>query len=314
MKFNCLKRTLLGLLLILAILCGQSHLSYAASDGGRTAADFLLIGIGARPAGMGGAYTAVADGALAAYWNPAGLTSVEEGEVVLSHFSWFQDITLEHGTVAYNVNDKTIVALSATYLDYGRIEAYDASGAYAGELSAYDLSTALSVGYQARDDLSVGLTGKIINQKLDDISGTSYAIDLGATYMRGDFTVAAVLANFGKNMMFESVEENLPLCVRFGVAARLWKQTILASMDMEKEIYGGTVIRQGFEFNRDGQYFVRTGYTYYPSQDYRNFGTGVTLGAGVRLNQLEFDYALSLAEQYSSENLHRFSLVFKFSK
>jgi hypothetical protein len=295
MKLNCLKKTLLGLLLILAILCGQSHLSYAASDGGRTAADFLLIGIGARPAGMGGAYTAVADGALAAYWNPAGLTSVEEGEVVLSHFSWFQDITLEHGTVAYNVNDKTIVALSATYLDYGRIEA-------------------LSVGYQARDDLAVGLTGKIINQKLDDISGTSYAIDLGATYMRGDFTVAAVLANFGKNMMFESVEENLPLCVRFGAAARLWKQAILASVDMEKEIYGGTVIRQGFEFNRDGQYFVRTGYTYYPSQDYRNFGTGVTLGAGVRLNQLEFDYALSLAEQYSSENLHRFSLVFKFSK
>jgi hypothetical protein len=314
MKRTCLKGILLGLLFILAVVAGQPHLSYAAADGGRTAADFLLIGIGARPAGMGGAYTAVAEGALAAYWNPAGLTNVEEGEVVLGHYSWIQDITLEHGTVAYNVNDRAKAALSVTYLDYGRIEAYDALGAYAGELSAYDLAMALSVGYQARDDLAVGLTGKIINQKLDDISGTSYAIDLGATYMRGDFTLAAVLANFGKNMMFESVEENLPLSLRLGAATRLWKQAILASVDMEKEIYGGTVIRHGLEFNRDGQYFVRTGLNYYPGQDYRSLGTGLTLGAGVRLNQLEFDYALSLTEQYSSENLHRFSLVFKFSK
>ena len=314
MKIDCIKKTLLGLFLILAILCGQSHQSYAASDGGRTAADFLLIGLGARPAGMGGAYSAVADGALAAYWNPAGLTSVEEGEVALGHYAWLQDITLEHGVVAYNVNEKATTALSVTYLSYGRIEAYDALGAYVGELSAYDLALALSVGYQARDDLSVGLTGKIINQKLDDVSGTSYALDLGATYSRGEFSVAGVLANFGKNMMFENIEENLPLSFRFGGAARLWSRAILASMDLEKEIYGGTVLRQGLEFNHEGQYFVRTGYNYYPGQDHRSFGNGITFGAGLRMNQLEFDYAVSLGEQYSSESLHRFSLVFKFSK
>jgi hypothetical protein len=34
---------------------------------------FMRIGVGARPVGMGGAYTAVADDANALFWNPAGL-------------------------------------------------------------------------------------------------------------------------------------------------------------------------------------------------------------------------------------------------
>jgi hypothetical protein len=38
--------------------------------------------IGPRPLGMGGAFVAVADGASAAYWNPAGLVQVESFEVL----------------------------------------------------------------------------------------------------------------------------------------------------------------------------------------------------------------------------------------
>jgi len=68
--------------------------SVAASNAGRTAVDFLLIGVGARAAGMGGVYTAVSKDTPASYWNPAGLSGGEGGEVVLGHFSWFQDITL----------------------------------------------------------------------------------------------------------------------------------------------------------------------------------------------------------------------------
>jgi len=40
-------------------------------------ADYLNIGVGGRALGMGGAFTAVADDATAAYWNPAGLCKLE---------------------------------------------------------------------------------------------------------------------------------------------------------------------------------------------------------------------------------------------
>ena len=40
-----------------------------------------VIGVGARAMGMSGAFTAVADDASAAYWNPAGLAQLESLEI-----------------------------------------------------------------------------------------------------------------------------------------------------------------------------------------------------------------------------------------
>jgi len=96
LRHRTLRRIILGWVLLIIVVALIGKVSVAASNAGRTAADFLLIGVGARAAGMGGAYTVVSEGALASYWNPAGLSDVEGGEVVLGHFSWFQDITMEH--------------------------------------------------------------------------------------------------------------------------------------------------------------------------------------------------------------------------
>ena len=43
---------------------------------GTYSAQFLKIGVSARAAGMGSAYTAVANDATAIYWNPAGMAAV----------------------------------------------------------------------------------------------------------------------------------------------------------------------------------------------------------------------------------------------
>ena len=92
----------------------------------------------------------------------------------------------------------------------------------------------------------------------------------------------------------------------------LLSDRVRSSLDLEKEFYGGTVIRQGVEYNRSQQYFVRAGYNFYPNEGDRPFSTGLTFGAGVRLNQIELDYAFTLKERYASDDLHRFSLVFTF--
>ncbi len=46
------------------------------------AGDYLRQGAGARPLGMGGAFTAVADDASAEYWNPAGLAFLDEYQLI----------------------------------------------------------------------------------------------------------------------------------------------------------------------------------------------------------------------------------------
>ncbi|MBD3334332.1 MAG: PorV/PorQ family protein [Candidatus Eisenbacteria bacterium] len=49
------------------------------------AAEFLKIGAGARPLGMGAGFAALADDASAAYWNPAGLVFMDRSELLFMH-------------------------------------------------------------------------------------------------------------------------------------------------------------------------------------------------------------------------------------
>lgn len=309
-----INRILIGwvFLLILFVLLGK--VSVAAPDGGRTAADFLQIGVGARAAGMGGAFTAVSEGADAAYWNPAGLQSVESGEVILGHFSWFQDMTVEQGAVAQRIGERTSLAASIGFLNYGTIDGRALDGTATGDISAYDWYGSLSLGFQATSALAVGLTGKFINQKLDDLSGSTFAADIGARYEADRFVVAAVASNLGPDMDFEGVSSHLPSAARLAVAVRPFGPSFLTALEYEDRFYGNAVIRHGFEYGYQDQYFLRTGYNFYPSQDDRSLGTGWNFGAGVQFDRLAVDYAFTVGEKFASEDLHRFSVVFTFGQ
>lgn len=98
-----------GWLLLVAALALLGDISVAATGTGSTAANFLNIGPGARAAGMGGAFTAVSEGALATYWNPAGLSTAEGGEIALGHFSWYGSSSLQNASAAFKLDDKTSI-------------------------------------------------------------------------------------------------------------------------------------------------------------------------------------------------------------
>ena len=63
---------------------------------GTTGLNFLKIGVGGRPAGMGEAFVAVADDASALYWNPAGLARLTSPEAIAMHNEWFQGMRYEY--------------------------------------------------------------------------------------------------------------------------------------------------------------------------------------------------------------------------
>ncbi len=314
MHIKMIKRILTVWVLLMVLVAVFGKVSIAASDAGQTSADFLLIGVGAGAAGMGGAYSAVAQGANSAYWNPAALTSTERPEFSLSHFAWYQDINLEHGAFAFPVSEKLSLGASITFLDYGTIDGYDATGASIGEVSSYDWQGGISAGYRLNDDWSVGVTAKFVNQKLADVSASTLAGDLGVRYEASKFTVAAVLANYGSSVKFDQYNEKLPSVARVAVSAAPFGERFMTAVDVEKKIYGDITIRHGIEVNFEHRYFIRGGYNYYPSDDVRPFGSGMSFGAGLRFSGAGLDYAYTPKDSYTSDDLHRFSLTIGLGK
>lgn len=61
---------------------------------------FMENGGGARALGMGGAFTAVADDPSTTFWNPAGLASLQDKEILLMHSERFGDL-IDRDFVAY---------------------------------------------------------------------------------------------------------------------------------------------------------------------------------------------------------------------
>lgn len=307
-----LSRILFVWLFLIIVVALFGKVSVAASDAGRTCADFLLIGLGARGAALGGAFTAATEGAMASYWNAAGLADIEHSQVALGHFALQQDMHLEHLAAAARVSDRVSAAVSVTYLGYGQIDGYDANGITTGDIAAYDWVGAVSAGLRLTGRLSAGVTAKFINQKLDDLSGSTFAADLGARYVLNRLTLAATLSNVGADMVYGTVTEKLPATLRLGVSAFPISQSLRTTFDLEKRLYGQLVLRNGFEMGFYDQYYLRAGYSYFPGQEQREFGSGLVFGLGLRWSRAHLDYAYSPSDQYTFDDQHRLSVILEF--
>ena len=62
-----------------------SLISVSPIVAGRYAGDFMAIGAGVRPLGMGGAFAAIADDGSAIYWNPSGIAQIKESHISVMH-------------------------------------------------------------------------------------------------------------------------------------------------------------------------------------------------------------------------------------
>src|SRR5207253_587754 len=81
---------------------------------------------------------------------------------------------------------------SIQYLGSGDVNGMDQNGNPTGTFSSYYAAYNLSYGRSLNDKLSLGFTGKMIHAKLDDVSASAYAADLGTLYrLRKNLSLAA---------------------------------------------------------------------------------------------------------------------------
>ena len=283
-----LRKALAACTLSIALVPAPSHAGEAGTAGFLS----LRLGAGARAAGMGDAYVALAEDATAAYWNPAGLAAIERTKFTFMHDEWLQSVRMETASVAHATGIGNFgIHFSGMYMD--QIDRYDiASASPTGTFNVYEIAVTGAYGRRIRDwDLGVGVKG--LHSGLDDQTASGWAVDVGARYHTKipGLTFAGAGQNIGPDMKFESESFLLPATGRVGASYERHvpqlRGDFVGAFDLVWPTDGDVRQHAGLEYEYQKFASLRIGYKgNYDSQ-------GLTFGLGLRKSGYRFDYAFS---------------------
>lgn len=333
-------RILLSFLLAFCFVGVGFAQSNTESEAGTTGSMHLLVPVTARTVGMGNTLASGLKGANAIeqiFSNPAGLAANTGTTALFSRMNYVADIGVNHVGVAQSFGTSS-AALTFTNWNFGDIPLQT-------ELSPDPNSVTYTAGYttlglsfarQVTDRIAAGVTAKVVNERIDDMSQTTVAFDGGMTYIVGEsgLRFGVSLQNFGPksaftgtglnrysrnpsapgnaaqtNYLLEAEAFPLPSTLSFGAAytkslAGDINATLAGSFKstgLGPDAFGG-----GVELGFKNLFFVRGGYQLYSAQDASMY-TGLNAGAGLNLNlsglELSIDYAYRQVEYFSAPQL-----------
>lgn len=259
---------------------------------GNTAIPFLKMNIGSRAEAMGGAYTAIANGPNALYYNPAGLGSGFNREIMLYHTQWFSNISVENLTFVYPFNRRWSFGSGLSFLHMPTFDRYEidpASGdpLEAGKFSAYDMVFNAGLGLRVIDNIYLGSNLKIIREKLASVTATGFAADFGvlATIPASGIRMGFSVQNFGSKIQYLATKSSLPLTYRAGIAYQLQHGSNTIALDVIKSIDEAVQFLPGVELGISENFSIRGGYQ--PTQRAANgfsAGFGLQMPEGFKIN------------------------------
>jgi hypothetical protein len=323
---------------ILILLFGFSQIE-AQTVIGKYAGEFMAIGIGGRPLGMGGAYVAVVNDVTAGYYNPAGLARINYPQISLMHDARFGNLeNYDYVGIAipfdkdmsfglsimrlaidgipdtrnalYDANGDGIIDINSDRLDYTKIT----------EFSNQDWAFYLTFAKRQSEKFTYGANIKIIRRTIAEYSAWGVGFDAGAWYSPleklslgvnlQDITTTMVAWSTGRNELITPTAK-----VGGAYEINFLSGVITPALDLDVRFenrqfasmfHVGPVsfdAHAGFEYNFKNIFAVRAGYN-----DVKQF----TVGAGIKLPKLNIDYSFARFSASSDDRLddtHRISIM-----
>lgn len=315
------------------------------SKRGTTAATFLSIGQSARAVGMGSAFVGVVNDVSSVYWNPAGLTKAEGGQIMVDHTKWIAGTEYNFFAVSYNIGDLGTVGVSFIGSNIGdmKVTTIDEPWGTGEVFTATDMSISLAYALQLTDRFAIGFNPKFVYQGIWKMNASAFAIDMGVQYITpfDDAILAMSISNFGTNMKLlgqsnlvlydpdpyttgnnnkipaylETKDWSLPLTFRVGVAYNPIKSEnhkLTLAFDALHPSDDYESVNLGFEYGFQDFLFIRAGYkSLFLDDSEESFALGFGLKKNLIGNvALKVDYAYQDFGRLN--NIQKFSLVVCF--
>ena len=267
---------------------------------GKSGFGFLKISPSARAAGMGDAFTAIADDVTTIFYNPAGLTNLNGSVFNFNHTDWIVNSSIISGAIATPLGRNGALGLSIVKFDTEDFEettVADPEGT-GRMINAGDLALAIAYAIQLTDNLSFGFKGQYLEENIDADKATAVTADFSTYYKTGfrDLTLAMIMKNFGPEAKFLSDKFKLPLYFNITTAMSLigskgspfqWLVSVESAFatDYRDRYHLGT------EMWIANMIAIRGGYKFYYDTEDWTLGAGLKLGLGSREVIVDVSYS-----------------------
>jgi hypothetical protein len=317
--------------LLLFYLFSISIVSYG-QIGGKYTYEFLTLVTSPRQAALGGKTITIYDEDVnEALFNPATINEEMNNHLALNYGNYYKEVTYGTASYAYTY-DQHLQTFQAgiNYINYGKFEGYDESGLPTSEFTGSEIALSLGYAYNIPyTDVHLGANVKLIESTLESYNSFGAAVDLGMVYIdeKNDVNWALTLMNFGTQFTtYDGTREKLPFEIIAGVSQELehvpirwhftlenlqqWNLAFSNPVRSETSI-DGSITEENISFLNNAlrhmilgvelfpkkAFNLRLGYNFRRStelqiQDQRNF-SGLSLGFGLKLNKLKFNYSYS---------------------
>jgi hypothetical protein len=281
---------------------------------------FALNGIGARAGGMGGAFIGLSDGIEAVYYNPAGLGTLKQSGFTTMYQTPMLDTSRgflgankawEHEVISGSI------AFGWLRLQSKDIELTNVDEQVRGTDTLSNDLLMLGAGVKPFEHIALGLALKYFRYSFDGFteSGLGYDIGMHATY--GFFRFGLALTDLDGTLLKGSsidpsspdVSDKVPMRLRPGIAF-VFEQPFRLPIDFAFDVDQMIKLQDAQEtrLSAGGEIWgfhkrvaLRGGY---------QEASGPTLGVGLRVGKLQFDYSYLISLHLEDEN--RLGLTVKF--
>ena len=333
-------RVLCGFCLVYTTLLGASP-THAAT---KYAGEFLTLGVGARPLGMGGSFVAISDDSTATYWNPAGLGYLSHSEVSFMHSSlgdlnsydfvnyvqpFGADFCLGLSWLRVGVDDIPITNLPIPSGGVGPSNRPEIERTFSNTDNAFILSYGRSIGPESWRLFTGGNAKIIYVSTLRNFNAIGFGGDVGILWQSNrdkanQLSIGVVAQDFFKTKLYwntppdepgqasntDTINPNIKIGFSYSIDAAALNSRLLLTVDTDS-LYSFEM-RYGAEYEFARLLALRLGL-----QERKGITTTrlMSAGAGLKLSFLtgaafSIDYAYLSNEELGASN--RISLMTRF--